>query len=435
MSGSSTSRRARIAALSRRLRNRGFTWGQIGAQIGREERVNVRVAMRLAHGYTQTEVARLWNVRWPSKSGRAGISDKNVSYWETWPESGHEPSLETYKRLAQLYECDVGDLIEDDEGRLDAKMPTAGPLLPYTELADSEYLQSLREQIEHIVKLENRFGGSDLASLAIRIFRSTHRQLGTGKYQDAIERDLHSMVGELAELSGWLLYDADRQLDVRRMNQEALYFSRLAGDRNMELFAVQNSSMHAGYLGRPREALNLAESVLDGGNRLTPRVKTLFLVRRARALAQMGDENAVQLLKVARSRFDDGIGNDDPPWAWWIDERELAWHEGMAQLDLSRPAVALDLFERAVAATEATQVRDRYLHLAYLLLAQTQVEAWDDARATLRELLPLAGEVASQRTVVLIDKSLPRLRDSRVPAETRDAAGQLEQLLTVSLYM
>ncbi len=64
------------------------------------------------------------------------------------------------------------------------------------------------------------------------------------------------------------------------MNQEALYFSRLAGDRTMELLTLQNASIHAGFLGRPREALHLARSVLESRDRLSSRVKTLFLVRK-----------------------------------------------------------------------------------------------------------------------------------------------------------
>jgi hypothetical protein len=44
--------------------------------------------------------------------------------------------------------------------------------------------------IWRIVELDNRFGGSDLARLAVRFFRSVHQQLGTGAYEPAIERDL-----------------------------------------------------------------------------------------------------------------------------------------------------------------------------------------------------------------------------------------------------
>lgn len=69
------------------------------------------------------------------------------------------------------------------------------------------------------------------------------------------------------------------------MNQEALYYSRLAGDRSMELLTLQNASMHAGFLGRPHEALQLANSVLESCDRLSPRVKTLCVMRQARAVA------------------------------------------------------------------------------------------------------------------------------------------------------
>jgi hypothetical protein len=165
--------------------------------------------------------------------------------------------------------------------------------------ADTAYLEAVHQHIWRIVELDNRLGGSDLARLAVRFFRSVHQQLGAGAYEPAIERDLQAAAGELAEVAGWLFYDANRQDDVRRMNQEALYFSRLAGDRRMELLTLQNASMHAGHLGRPREALHLARSVLESRDRLSPRVKKLFLVRKARALAQGGDEHALRLRGMA----------------------------------------------------------------------------------------------------------------------------------------
>jgi hypothetical protein len=126
------SRRARLAELAAGLRADGQSWAQIAARIAHEQRVNARVAMRLAHGWTQRHVAGLWNQQWPPDDGGGGISDKHVSYWETWPQSGHEPSLRTYKRLAQLYQCDAGDLIDggrysylDDVRHADSAADTA----------------------------------------------------------------------------------------------------------------------------------------------------------------------------------------------------------------------------------------------------------------------------------------------------------------------
>ena len=103
------------------------------------------------------------------------------------------------------------------------------------------------------------------------------------------------MVLPMAEVVGWLAYDAEEHDLTRRMNQESLYFARLAGDRTIELLTLQNSSMHAAKQGRPREALHIARSVLEGDYRLSPRLKALFLTRKARALAQGGDESALRL--------------------------------------------------------------------------------------------------------------------------------------------
>jgi transcriptional regulator with XRE-family HTH domain len=302
--------------------------------------------------------------------------------------------------------------------------------LPVTTYADTAYLEAAQQHIWHIVELDNRFGGSDLARLAVRFFHSLHQQLGTGSYEPALERDLQATAGELAEVAGWLLYDADRQDDVRRMNQEALYFSRLAGDRRMELLTLQNASMHAGYLGRPCEALHLARSVLESGDRLSPRVKTLFLVRKARALAQGGDEQALRLFNQARSHYEeDGVRESDPKWAWWVDERELAWHEGMVLFDLGRPREAIDKFERSVWVAAPHQVRDRYLHLGYLLKAQVTVGTWRDAETTMHQITTMVSDVSSTRTVVLLEQILLKLQRERIPTSTRETAEQLVLLL------
>jgi hypothetical protein len=202
------------------------------------------------------------------------------------------------------------------------------------EFGDSDYLQSVRGHIREIVALDNRFGGADLVRLSARFFRALHDQLGAGTYDPGLERDLQSAAGELAEVVGWLAYDAEAHDLARRMNQESLYFTRLAGDRAIELLTLQNSSMHAAAQGRPREALQIARSVLEGDYQLSSRLRALFLTRKARALAQGGDEGALRLLPEIRSLYLDGVSDTDPAWAWWIDERELAWHEAMVQRDL-----------------------------------------------------------------------------------------------------
>jgi hypothetical protein len=170
----------------------------------------------------------------------------------------------------------------------------------------------------------------------------------------------------------------------------------------MELLTLQNASMHAGFLGAPAEALALAESVLDGPYRLTPRLRCLFLVRKARALAQYGDHTALRLIAEANVLYSDGTSADDPAWTWWIDERELAWHEAMCRQNLGDINGALPCFENSVELTATDQNRSRFLHRAYLFDAQCAARSWDAAAQTMTELQPLALEVTSSRSARII---------------------------------
>jgi hypothetical protein len=92
------------------MRQAGNTWAEIGVAFQAAYRVNPRVAMRQAHGWSQPQAAEEWTRLWPDDPK----TFKNFSYWEQWPgQTGHAPSLETLDRLARLYHCRVTDLLGD----------------------------------------------------------------------------------------------------------------------------------------------------------------------------------------------------------------------------------------------------------------------------------------------------------------------------------
>lgn len=101
--------------LAVRMRAEGNTWVEISDVIRTRYGVSARAAIRLAHGWSQDRVAHEWCARWPDEPKAA----KNISTWETWPHSGHAPSLDTLERLAQIYGCDIGDLLVDLPGYRD----------------------------------------------------------------------------------------------------------------------------------------------------------------------------------------------------------------------------------------------------------------------------------------------------------------------------
>ena len=124
---SRSARRREQLDLAAELRRRGLPPATIATTLRDRYGVNARVAMRLACGWSQADVAAAWCTRWPDDPK----TFKNISYWENWPSStGYAPSLAVLDRLAQLYRCDVADLLPD-WGTHGA--PSAAPIAPDVE--------------------------------------------------------------------------------------------------------------------------------------------------------------------------------------------------------------------------------------------------------------------------------------------------------------
>jgi hypothetical protein len=108
--GESHSRKQQCEQLVRLLRAEGNSWVEVAEALRRQYRVNARVALRYAHGWSQRQAADEWNKRWPYELK----TFKMFSYWEMWPsDTGHAPSFDNLSKLAELYQCAVSDSLLD----------------------------------------------------------------------------------------------------------------------------------------------------------------------------------------------------------------------------------------------------------------------------------------------------------------------------------
>lgn len=215
----------------------------------------------------------------------------------------------------------------------------------------------------------------------------------------AARRADREAVAELGELTGWLLFDAERHREARQINKAAL---ALTQGPALRWFVLSNQALASVHIGRHREALRIAD---HPGGSPPRRVQALFDVRAARALAELGARHdALRRFDRARNAFLDGPAPRDPGWAWWFDERELAGHHGLLHASLGNHDAAVRLLHQAVAGSKEPWAS--YIYRAYLLRTLLVAGARDDAEQIALDTLPMVGTVASARTEKLL-RGLP----------------------------
>lgn len=247
---------------------------------------------------------------------------------------------------------------------------------------------SIRENSAMLVRLESRLGGDDVLPAAVRAFTAAQDAVtGEERRPGTPVRELRAAAGEAGEVAAWIAFDKDDLPLSYRLAAEALPLAKAAGDTDMVLFLRSHQAMLDLEAARPGRALDIADAALRSG-RLAPRVRAVFQVRRARALAMAGDQprSAAALLEARRIVLD-GPSARDPWWGWWLDGSELAWQQGMTALDSGEPGAAVPALERAVELRAPARVRARFEDAALLLGAYARAGAWSEA-------VPLAARVA-----------------------------------------
>ncbi|MET8831477.1 helix-turn-helix transcriptional regulator [Streptomyces sp. NPDC004610] len=369
---------------------------------------------RKSSGYTQERFAEALSV--------------DRSTVQRWERGEVDPHPHQWPRMASLLEVEPEELAS-----ILAPAP-AGLPLPRDERGEDLAL-SIRDMSRHLVALDNEMNGLPIADVAARSFKKVHRRLGEDAYDGANEHDIQAAAAELAEVAGWALFDAEEHAAARRFNQEALFLAQLSGDRSIELLILQNMAMQAGWVGRPREELAIARSIIERSG-ISPRVEAIFRVREAKGLSGSGQEaEATRSFAHARSLLQESERENDPMWAWWITADEIDGHQGFAFQDWGEWKKGIPYLQRAVRQEAGAKVGYRGISGVRLLACYLGVEAWQEAEELATSIVPVIGETSSARTLRLLTRTARYGRTLRaVPSGLRDALEQIESSIAEDPY-
>ncbi|MFE9497283.1 helix-turn-helix domain-containing protein [Streptomyces collinus] len=273
----------------------------------------------------------------------------------------------------------------------------------------------VQRSVGYFLEHDNRHGGDHVASAAQQVWRAEQGKLDT--YAD---KKKIAGVAEIAEVAGWLLFDANRPKEAREAFIESHLLAKLAGDESMQWFAMDMLAMQDVQDGKAGEALRISEELMSR-SKIPARVALLARVRHARALAVAGDKGrALEAMKRAQGALQDSIGPRDPQWAWWVDEMEVVGHQGEVMLSLDEPKAAIPHLNKANELVRPVSRGSLYYSVAELT-ALVKVGAWREAESTLERIAPILEAVTSSRSRARLRQAL-RVIDRDGPTWLSDYA-------------
>jgi transcriptional regulator with XRE-family HTH domain len=275
----------------------------------------------------------------------------------------------------------------------------------------------IQARVVELRHLDDELSGGDLAPLVLREYAATSRLIDRSSYQAEVGRSLLTSLGELGQITGWVLSDAGLHHQAQAHYLDGFAAARTAGDAAgaanlLSCLAYQWTNQgHA-----PDAALLAAAAVRGAQTGCTPTVRALVSERLAYAHAHLGDHGATARdLDRVDELFDlRGRGDADPEWVYWLSRDEVlvmaarCWtHLG----DARRAGVQLaDVLTRY----SAEQAREQALYRAFLAEAYMNAGELDAAADALQCAATYAATTASARAWERIDRVSALLGERRI---------------------
>src|SRR5690348_2521897 len=122
-------------------------------------------------------------------------------------------------------------------------------------------IDAIQQVVRSYRELDNRLGGGRVRGAVVHYLNSEVTPLLTdGRFNAETGARLAAMAAELAQLAGWMTYDAGLHGHAQRYLTLALSFARHAGNSGLGAEVLAAKAHQAVYLARPAEAVDLARA-------------------------------------------------------------------------------------------------------------------------------------------------------------------------------
>ena len=231
---------------------------------------------------------------------------------------------------------------------LDVSEPTPSPTR--VGATDIEHTRTIAREFQ---ARERSYGGGPVRDAVMGQLRWSAGLL-EAKCPEELRPELHSAVGDLASIAGYIALQAGCYAQAREVSGFALARAEEADDWHLRAYVLESMATQAIRTGNPDEGLTLAELALVRADRLTATELTLLHSTRGRALATMHRvQETSRAVGVAEDHFAHSTPANDPPYLAHYNAAFLGGSNGTALFHLAllghNPQLATDRLTAAAA--------------------------------------------------------------------------------------
>ncbi|MGW4032453.1 hypothetical protein ACWEFL_24605 [Streptomyces sp. NPDC004838] len=169
-------------------------------------------------------------------------------------------------------------------------------------VAGSGEVSAVREMVAMFTAIDERHGGRHGRSTVVQYLTDDVARLCRSRFRtDALHREMYSAAASLAYLAGWKAYDAGEHGLAQRYYLQAFSLAQRSEVRTDQAYVLRILAHHGMDNGRPEHVLGLAEAALRLSRGVDPATESLFVICRARALAESGQVSGA-LAEAERAR-------------------------------------------------------------------------------------------------------------------------------------